>query len=100
MTPNGWGDAEIYDYTQLVADLNQYLRLKTLPVGMKRFRTVAEMEAIPRLRRPPAGEKFATDQQVVAGLKALSDNGLRYPIPNHGIQKSPLDSITASYGKR
>ena len=37
--------------------------------------------------------------QVVAGLKALSDNGLRYPIPNHGIQKSPLDSIATSYGK-
>jgi len=37
--------------------------------------------------------------QAVAGLKALSDNGLRYPIPNHGLQKSPLDSLEASYGK-
>ena len=35
---------------------------------------------------------------VVAGLEALSRNGLRYPIPSHGIQKSPLDSIQASYG--
>jgi len=35
---------------------------------------------------------------IVAGLAALSENGLRYPIPNHGIQKSPLDSIQASYG--
>ena len=35
---------------------------------------------------------------VVAGLEALSRNGLRYPIPSHGIQKSPLDSIEASYG--
>ncbi len=264
MTPNCWGDTTAYDFDALVGALNQYLRLKALPVGMKRFKTVAEMEAIPRLRRPPAGEKFATDQivgqsrwlgwtlgitmenlmgaqcgaviglhprdpewlsgdrmhgvwygtledsakhqaamscasygnyaamavspltakrldnpdicliygtpgqmitfvnglqyrnykkytfsvvgesacadswgnalrtgepslsipcyaerkfggvldeemlmaippsflpQVVAGLKALSDNGLRYPIPNHGLQKSPLDSIEASYGK-
>ena len=35
---------------------------------------------------------------VVAGLEALSRNGLRYPIPSHGIQKSPLDSIQTSYG--
>lgn len=265
MTPNCWNDAGEYDFDALVAALNQYLRLKTLPVGMKRYRTEAEMAAIPRIRRPPVGEKFATDQivgqsrwlgwtlgitmdnlmgaqcgavvglhprseewlggkpmtgvwygtledsaahqhamscashgdyaalavspltsrrldnpdicliyatpgqmitfinglqyrhykkytftcvgesacadswgnalktgepslsipcyaerkfggvldeemlmaippsylpRVVAGLKALSDNGLRYPIPNHGIQKSPLDSIEASYGKR
>jgi uncharacterized protein (DUF169 family) len=64
MTPNCWNDATAYDFEDLVAKLNQYLRLKTLPVGMKRFRTVAEMEAIPRLRRPPADEKFATDQIV------------------------------------
>jgi hypothetical protein len=36
--------------------------------------------------------------RAVEGLQALSANGLRYPIPNHGIQKSPLDSIQASYG--
>jgi len=37
---------------------------------------------------------------AVDGLEALSNNGLRYPIPNHGIQKSPMDSIQASYGER
>jgi uncharacterized protein (DUF169 family) len=36
---------------------------------------------------------------LVAGLAALDRNGLRYPIPSHGIQKSPLDSIETSYGK-
>ncbi len=36
--------------------------------------------------------------KLVSGLEALDKNGLRYPIPNHGIQKSPLDSIKASYG--
>ncbi len=36
--------------------------------------------------------------KVVEGLAALSRNGLRYPIPSHGIQKSPLESIRKSYG--
>jgi len=36
--------------------------------------------------------------KVVEGLAALNKNGLRYPIYNHGIQKSPLDSIQKSYG--
>jgi hypothetical protein len=36
--------------------------------------------------------------KLVDGLESLHKNGLRYPIPNHGIQKSPLESIEASYG--
>ncbi len=265
MTPNCWGDATAYDYAAINDGLNRYLRLKTPPIGLKRFRSEEEMAEIPKLRRPPASEKFAFDQmvgqsrwlgwtlgvtmdnlmgqqcgavvglaprdpdwlqgkqlvgvwygtpvdsaahqqamscashgdyraialspitsgrldnpdivliygtpgqmitfvnglqyrqyrkysftcvgesacadswgnalktgepslsvpcyaerkfggvldeemlmaippsflpQVVEGLKALSDNGLRYPIPNHGIQKSPLDSIAASYGQQ
>ena len=36
---------------------------------------------------------------LIDGLASLDRNGLRYPIPNHGIQKSPLDSIATSYGK-
>ena len=35
---------------------------------------------------------------TIDGLAQLSRNGLRYPIPSHGIQKSPLDSIETSYG--
>ena len=35
--------------------------------------------------------------KIVKGLAALSKVGLRYPIPNHGIQKSPLESIAKSY---
>lgn len=265
MSPNSFGDETVYDFQALVAALNQYLRLKTHPVGMKRFATEADLMQVPKIRRPPPGEKFATDQivgqsrwlgftlgitmdnlmgeqcgavvglhpatpdwlagrkltgvwyathedsaahqramslaphgqyaalavsplvsgrldnpdicliygtpgqmitlvnalqyrqyrkftfscvgesacadswgnalktgepslsipcyaerkfggvldeemlmamppsylpQAVAGLKALSDNGLRYPIPNHGLQKSPLDSLEASYGKQ
>ena len=47
---------------------------------------------------PPGGGRMI--KAALAGLEALSNNGLRYPIPNHGIQKSPLDSIQASYGER
>jgi hypothetical protein len=35
---------------------------------------------------------------LVEGLAALSRNGLRYPIPNHGLDKSPLASMAHSYG--
>ena len=64
MRINCWDDDTEYDYATLVDGLNQYLRLKTVPIGMKRFRTVAEMEEIPRLRRPDPNEKLATDQVV------------------------------------
>lgn len=64
MQANCWNDDTDYDYEALVTGLNQYLRLKAVPIGMKRFRSVAEMEAIPRLRRPDPKEKLATDQVV------------------------------------
>ena len=50
------------DWPALVADLNRYLRLRTTPIGMKRFATVAEMEAVPRIRRPR--HVHTTDQIV------------------------------------
>src|SRR3546814_20759437 len=61
---NCWGDVSVYDYAALVAGLNQYLRLRATPVGMKRFKTEGEMEKVERLRRPPEGELLATDQIV------------------------------------
>jgi uncharacterized protein (DUF169 family) len=64
MTPNCWNDATTYDFPALVESLNRYLRLKAMPVALKRFRTEDEMSAVPRLRRPPAGERFAFDQIV------------------------------------
>ncbi len=36
--------------------------------------------------------------QIQLGLEKLNRNGSRYPIPNHSTQKSPLDSISQSYG--
>jgi uncharacterized protein (DUF169 family) len=55
-------DTTALDFPELVAALNQYLRLRTTPIGMKLFRTAAEMEAIPRIRRPSA---IHTTDQIV-----------------------------------
>lgn len=46
------GEEQVYDWNAIVDDLNRLLRLRVTPIGMKLFETVAEMEAIPRLRRP------------------------------------------------
>lgn len=54
--------SEPVDLNAIVADLNALLRLKTTVIGMKLFSSVAEMEAIPKLRRPSA--THTTDQIV------------------------------------
>jgi len=50
-----------YDWNAIVDDLSRLLRLKTTPIGMKLFTTVAEMEAIPKIRRPSS--IHTTDQR-------------------------------------
>lgn len=55
-------DTTNLDFNELVAGLNQYLRLRTTPIGMKLFETAAEMEAVPRIRRPSA---IHTTDQIV-----------------------------------
>jgi uncharacterized protein (DUF169 family) len=62
--PNCWGDDTAYDFAEIVDGLNRYLRLKATPIGLKRFKTVAEMEAVPRIRRPDPANKLAMDQVV------------------------------------
>lgn len=57
-----------YDWPALVDDLNSLLRLKTIPIGMKLFDDAAEMEAIPRIRRP---KDVHTADQVVAQAARL-----------------------------
>lgn len=61
---NCFGDNTEYDFAHIVSQLDRYLRLRTIPIGMKRYKTVAELEAVPRIRRPDPSEKFATDQIV------------------------------------
>lgn len=66
--PNQHSDSTIatdltgFDGPTLVNDLNRLLRLRTTPIGMKMFKTRAEMEAVPRIRRPK--EIHTTDQIV------------------------------------
>ena len=50
------------DFADITASLNQYLRLRTTPIGMKLFKESTEMEAIPRIRRPSA---IHTTDQIV-----------------------------------
>lgn len=61
-------EAKTWDWKQLVDDLYQYLRLKAIPVGMKLFESVEEMEAVPKIRRP-RGTVLA--DQVVAQAARL-----------------------------
>ena len=55
-------DGAPIDWQALVDDLNQLLRLRTTPIGMKLFTSAAEMEAVPKIRRP--GAVHTTDQIV------------------------------------
>lgn len=55
-------DRTIHDWSALVDGLNRFLRLRTTPIGMKLYESVAEMEAVPRIRRPSA--VHTTDQIV------------------------------------
>ncbi|HVV43500.1 MAG TPA: DUF169 domain-containing protein [Nitrobacter sp.] len=58
----GIAKQEPLDTVALVNDLNSLLRLKTTVIGMKMFASAAEMEAIPKIRRPAA--VHTTDQIV------------------------------------
>ncbi len=49
---------------QIAEQLTQLLRLRTLPIGMKLFESLEEMEKIPGLRRPAKGKTFSTCQLV------------------------------------
>jgi uncharacterized protein (DUF169 family) len=55
-------DLTHFDGRKLVDDLNRLLRLRTTPIGMKLFERAADMEAIPRIRRPK--DIHTTDQIV------------------------------------
>lgn len=56
------------DWAKLAGDLERLLRLRSVPFGMKLFESRADMEAIPRIRRPKA---VHTLDQVVAQAARL-----------------------------
>lgn len=65
MTPE---QPQPFDFAAMVANLNALLRLKTTVIGMKMFATAAEMEAIPKIRRPTA---IHTTDQIVSMASRL-----------------------------
>ncbi|WP_318387460.1 DUF169 domain-containing protein, partial [Microbacterium maritypicum] len=62
-------ETETVDWDSLLARLAAVLRLRTTPIGMKLFETTAEMEAVPRIRRPTA---IHTTDQIVAMASRLN----------------------------
>jgi len=54
----------------LAERLNQLLRLRSFPIGMKLLEDPQVMAAIPGVRRPPAGKKFTTCQLVTQARMA------------------------------
>jgi hypothetical protein len=77
-TPIAKGDAQMNDVVttddapkldaksiaDLAEQLNNLLRLRTFPIGMKLFEDLEEMARVPGLRRPPKGKTFSTCQLV------------------------------------
>jgi len=53
---------------EIVAKLESLLRLRSIPFGMKLYESVAEMEAIPKIRRPK-GTKHTLDQIVAQAAR-------------------------------
>jgi uncharacterized protein (DUF169 family) len=67
------GDVKVaineYDWPALVDQLNRLVRIRTTPIGMKMFATVAEMEAVPKIRRPTS---IHTTDQIVGMASRLN----------------------------
>ena len=55
---------------ELAEQLNQLLRLRTFPIGMKLFEDLDAMANVPGLRRPPKGRIFSTCQLVTQARMA------------------------------
>ncbi len=57
------------DWPDVLSRLQALLRIRTTPIGMKMFATVADMEAVPRIRRPSA---IHTTDQIVGMASRLN----------------------------
>jgi len=60
--------AERFDWPGIVQSLNDLLRLKAIPIGMKLFERVEDMQAVPKIRRPTG---IHTTDQIVAQAARL-----------------------------
>src|SRR3546814_14439923 len=70
------GAGELKD---LAAKLQDLLKIRTLPIGMKQFETVEAMEAIPGLRRAKPGRFHTTCHPVTQAWMA----GFTLGLPGH-----------------
>ena len=70
---------------ELAEQLNQLLRLRTFPIGMKLFEDLDAMANVPGLRRPPKGKTFSTCQLVTQARMA----GFTLGITTENIPRSP-----------
>jgi uncharacterized protein (DUF169 family) len=57
------------DWPTTLARLDKVLRIRTTPIGMKMFETSAEMEAVPKIRRP---KDIHTADQIVSMASRLN----------------------------
>jgi uncharacterized protein (DUF169 family) len=57
-----------FDWPGIVQSLNELLRLKAIPIGMKLFERVEDMQAVPKIRRPTG---IHTTDQIVAQAARL-----------------------------
>lgn len=62
-------DGAPLDWAGIVDDLNELLRLRTTPIGMKMFTSKEEMEAVPKIRRP---KSIHTTDQIVGMAARLN----------------------------
>ncbi|MSQ19045.1 MAG: hypothetical protein EXR39_05680 [Betaproteobacteria bacterium] len=60
--------AHRFDWLGIVQSLNDLLRLKAIPIGMKLFERVEDMQAVPKIRRPTG---IHTTDQIVAQAARL-----------------------------
>src|SRR5690625_304545 len=56
-----------YNWSEIVADLNSLLKIRSITVGMKMYAKTEEMEAVPRIRRPK--KKHLLDQIVAQSVR-------------------------------
>ncbi len=55
-------ESQNLDWSEIVAGLNQFLRLRTTPIGMKLFERASDIDEIERIRRP---KHIHTTDQIV-----------------------------------
>ena len=61
------GSAEL---KELAGKVNDLLRIRTLPIGLKQFETLEEMQQVSGLRMPAEGRKYTTCQLVTQSRMA------------------------------